>query len=217
MAAVLATGPGAAVSHRSAAALWRLLPPAPGPVDISVPTRAGRRGRVGIRVHRPASLKRETITSHRGIPVTTPARTIADLRAGLPAHELRRAVRQAEVLGLALGSMVEGDGTRSELEFRFLYLCRRHRLPTPEVNARIGSMTIDFLWRQGRLIVETDGYRYHRGRAAFEDDRSRDLQLRSMGYEVIRLSHRQVVDQPTKVAAVLKRLLESRPPRPRRD
>jgi very-short-patch-repair endonuclease len=140
---------------------------------------------------------------HRGIPVTTPARTIADLRAVVSPSELRRAIRQAGVLGLPTGFDAPEDRTRSELEHRFLKLCARHRLPRPEVNVRIGSLTVDFLWRKRRLIVETDGYRYHRGKAGFEDDRSRDLELRTLGYEVTRLSYRQVVDEPAKVAQAL--------------
>lgn len=77
----------------------------------------------------------------------------------------------------------------------------------PEVNVRIAGMIVDFLWRDARLIVETDGYRYHRGREAFEADRDRDLRLRAIGYEVIRLSHRQVVDDRRAVAATLRKLL----------
>ncbi len=86
-------------------------------------------------------------------------------------------------------------------------LCTHHGLPTPEVNARIAKLEVDFLWRERRLIVETDGYRYHRGRAAFEGDRARDLRLRTLGYEVIRLSCRQVVDEPERVADALRPLL----------
>jgi very-short-patch-repair endonuclease len=115
-------------------------------------------------------------------------------------------VRQAEVLELTLDSAV-GDQTRSELEHLFLRLCRRHRLPMPEVNVRVGGRIVDFLWRDRRLIVETDGYRYHRGRVAFEDDRARDLEQRALGFEVVRLSHRQVTDEPQRVAAVLRSAL----------
>jgi len=99
------------------------------------------------------------------------------------------------------------DKTRSELEFLFLDLCRRHRLPAPEVNIRIGSLLVDFVWRSQRLIVETDGYRYHRGRVAFEDDRARDLKLRALGYDVIRLTHRQVMSSSEEVLAILKKAL----------
>jgi very-short-patch-repair endonuclease len=120
---------------------------------------------------------------------------------------LRRALRQADVLGLPLGPDPVSDRTRSDLERLFLRLCRAHDLPEPEVNVRIGSMLIDFLWRDHKLVVETDGYRYHRGRTAFEDDRARDLELRTLGYEVLRLAYRQVADEPQRIAAVLRATL----------
>lgn len=211
---------GAALSHRSAAELWGLLSPRDGAIDISVPSEAGRKTRKGIRLHRCRSLLPASVTSHRGIPVTTPARTIADLRRAasgggrqgvITAKELRRAIRQADVLGLPLGPDVVPDRTRSDLERLFLKLCRAHGLPEPEVNVRIDSMLVDFLWRDHRLIAETDGYRYHRGRTAFEDDRARDLKLRALDYDVIRLSERQVADDPERVAAVLRRALDGRP------
>lgn len=119
------------------------------------------------------------------------------------AREVRSAVRQADVLGLPLGPEVDSDRTRSELEASFLDFCRRHRLPEPEVNVRLDRHLVDFLWRDKRLVVETDGYRYHRGRVAFEDDRGRDLELRARGYEVIRLSERQLLDDPQGVMEVL--------------
>jgi len=150
------------------------------------------------------------MTRHRGIPVTTPARTIADLRTLVSVRELRRAIRQAEVFGLPTGQEVKSDRTRSELEFQFLQLCKRHGLPRPEVNVRIGSLTVDFLWEEAKLIVETDGYQYHRGQAAFEDDHARDLELRTLGYEVSRFSYRQVVDEPAKVVRGLRTALRGR-------
>jgi very-short-patch-repair endonuclease len=208
MAAVLAVGEGY-LSHRSAAALWRLLPPQPGPMDVSLPTRNGRRGRRGIRLHRPVSSPPGEVTRRDGIPVSTPARTLADLRAALEPSTWRRALRQAEVLGLELGPVAESDLTRSELERRFLRLCRRSGLPMPEVNVPVGRRVADFLWRERRLIVETDGYRFHRGREAFESDRTRDLELRALGFEVIRLSHRQVVGAAPQVVAVLRQALEA--------
>ena len=219
MAAVLATTTGteairdfrgrAAVSQRSAAALWRLLPSDQGAIDVSLPSQSGRRRRDGIRLHRCPSLEPEQLTRRLGIPVTTPARTISDLRRAVPPDQLRRAIRQAEVLGLATGLGEPVDGTRSELEWRFLRLCRRAGLPAPEVNVRIGSLTVDFLWRRERLIVETDGYRYHRGQQAFEDDRERDLRLRALGFAVLRFSYRQVRDKPGLVAAGLRTALQA--------
>jgi very-short-patch-repair endonuclease len=120
---------------------------------------------------------------------------------------LRHAARQADVLGLPTGSEVVSDRTRSDLERRFLWLCRRQHLPRPAVNVRIGAMTVDFCWEERGVIVETDGYRYHRGRAAFEEDRARDLRLRTLGYTVLRLSYRQVFEEPDTVLAALGRLL----------
>jgi very-short-patch-repair endonuclease len=115
---------------------------------------------------------------------------------------LRRAVRQGDVLGLPVEG-VNRDRTRSDLEGDFLCLCRRHRLPTPEVNVRIGPHLVDFLWREPMLVVETDGYIYHRGRMAFEEDRARGLLLRGLGYEVLRIADRQIEDEPEQIGGVL--------------
>jgi very-short-patch-repair endonuclease len=207
MAAVIAVGDGAVLSHRSAAELWRLLPPMRGPVEVSLGGRAGRRRRSGIRVHRPLSLPRHETTKRRRIPVTSPARTLTDLRTVTSASEVRDATRRAGVLGLASGPDPAPDPTRSELERRFLWLCHRHRLPRPAVNRRVGPFLVDFCWSERRLIVETDGYRYHRGRAAFEEDRDRDLKLRALGFEVLRLSHRQLYGEPEQVASILRETL----------
>lgn len=203
-----------ALSHRSAAVLWGLLPLRPGPIDVTVAGTGGRDRREGIRIHRSRTLTPEMVTRHKVIPVTTPARTIADLRraakgrhGAISPKELRRAVRQAEVLGLSTGAEALTERSRSDLELSFLRLCRRHRLPAPEVNVQVDSMEVDFLWRDRRLVVETDGYQYHRGRGAFEDDRDRDLRLRALGFEVVRLTYRQVVDGPDPVAAVLTAML----------
>jgi very-short-patch-repair endonuclease len=229
MAAVLACGAGtvveartildqwgAAVSHRSAAELWDLIPPLEGPIHVSIRGDTGRRRRNGIRLHRSLSLLPAAVTSCQGIPVTKPARTISDLRRAVSAKDLtcrispgglRRAVREAEVLGLTLGE-VEIDRTRSELERLFLRICRQHELPEPDVNVRVGPFLVDFLWRDRRLVVETDGYRYHRGRTAFEDSHARDLKLRTLGYDVLRLTFRQVADEPERVIATLHEALQ---------
>ena len=207
MAGTLSLGDGAALSHRSPAELWALLPRRTALIDVTVPTAAGRRRRQGIRLHRSLLLTSAATTLRLGIPVTTLARTLADLRRVAPPEELRRARRQAEVLGLEIGREGESDPTRSELERIFLRLCRRHRLPPPEVNARIGPFLVDFLWRHRALIVETDGYRFHRGCVAFEDDRARDVELRLRGYEVVRFTHRQVVNEAPRVAQTLRLLM----------
>lgn len=146
------------------------------------------------------------ITRHRGIPVTTPAATITDLRRTAPAWEVRRATRQAEFLKLPLGG-IETDGSRSDLETDFLALCERHRIPAPEVNVKVGQFTVDFLWRAERVAVETDFYEYHRGRTAFREDRGRDLELRRRRFAVRRYSEELINDHPAEVAADLREAL----------
>lgn len=201
------------LSHRSAAALWGLLRPQQGPIEVSTPARSGRSKRRGIRLHRCLSLVAGTTTSRLGIPVTTPARTVADLRGVVPPHLWRRAVRQAELAGFSLGPEVKTDGTRSDLELDFLRICRRAGLPRPEVNVKIGRWTVDFLWRAERLAVETDSYRYHRGRIAFQDDHARELDLRRRGFAVRRFDERQIDEESAKVAADVAAALAARRPR----
>jgi len=212
MAAVLACGPRAVLSHGSAAVHWGLLRPLDGPIDVTVPTHNGRRRRRGIRIHRCATLgaplrphgteKRPAslVTVRDRVPVTTVARTLVDIRGTLAPYLVRRAVRQAEFLGLGLGE-IKTDRTRSELERDFLRLCRRYGIPAPEVNVLVGGMTVDFLWRSRRLVVETDSYATHGGTVAFENDRERDLRLRRLGYSAHRFSERQLELEPAAVAA----------------
>src|SRR5262249_39120353 len=134
--------------------------------NVVVPGGGGRRRRIGIRVHRSVLLTPKDVSLHSGIPVTTPARTFADLRSAqarqtpgaVSSKELRRVLRQANVLGLPLGGQDGPDRTRSDLEAEFLDLCLRFRLPPPEVNVRIGQYLVDFLWRGTKVVVETDGY-----------------------------------------------------------
>ncbi|HEU4706989.1 MAG TPA: DUF559 domain-containing protein [Solirubrobacterales bacterium] len=218
MAAVLACGPGAALSHGSAAVHWSLLKPLEGPIDVSVPTQRGRKSRRGICIHRCPSLEEShfrtsglemrlprLVTVRRQIPVTTVARTLEDLRRSKMRPSLvRRAIRQAEFLELPLGE-IETDGTRSDLERDFLRLYRRHRIPPPEVNVPIGRLTVDFLWRDARLIVETDSYATHGGTIAFEDDRTRDLELRRRGYRVHRFSEGQLRAEPDAIIEDIRR------------
>jgi len=196
----------AMLSHRSAAELWELLPVRAGVVDVTVPGRNGRRRRPGLRIHRPSSLPGSASTTRRRIAVTTPARTIADLRRVATPAEIRRATRQAEFLGLALEG-IETDRTRSDLERDFLSLCRRHSLPMPEVNVKIGPYTIDFLWRERRLAVETDGWHAHRGRQAFLDDRDREAFLRMRGIDIQRFSDEQIANNARTVVELLRRRL----------
>lgn len=97
--------------------------------------------------------------------------------------------------------------TRSDLERRFLHLCERHLSERPATNARIAGLEVDFLWPHQKLIVETDGYAFHASRAAFERDRERDQRLTAAGYTVVRVTHRQLIQQPEAVVDRLRRLL----------
>src|SRR3954447_12867679 len=184
MAAVLALGDGAVVSHLSAAALWGMRRPSDGPIDVSLAGDGGRRRRRGIRIHRSSTLIAGVVTRRGGIALTTPKRTLRDLRAISSLPVFRAAASRALDLRLISGEALRppADLTRSELERIFLALCRRHRLPQPEVNARVGSYEVDFLWRDRGLIVETDGFRHHGDRASFEADRARDARLQSRGF-----------------------------------
>jgi very-short-patch-repair endonuclease len=206
MAAVLACGEGAVLSHRSAAELWGLLKVGNGPIDVTVPGAAGRKHHRGIRLHRsPSVLSASTI--HNAIAVTTPARTIADLRRTATKDDLGRAIREAEFQGLSIGAQPDQDRTASRFERRFFTFCRRHRLPLPEVNFAIGPYTVDFLWPEAQLIVEVDGWETHGTRSAFEADRARDAWLTSQGYRVIRFTWRQVKSEGPEVAQVVRTIL----------
>jgi len=206
MAAVLACGAGAVLSHWSAAALWSTLRPSGRPVDVTIDRDVGRARRPGIRLHRSPSLTDALTTHHKRIPVTAPARTIRDLRRVAAAATVRRATRQAEMIGLPLGEL-EADGMRSDLELVVFRACKRHGLPLPLRNARVGRHEVDFLWPQRRLIAEADGWKYHRGRQAFEDDRARDLALKLEGFDVVRFADRQIDADPGAVAAAIRALL----------
>ncbi len=171
LAAVLACGDGAVLSHRSAASLWQLLSARPNSmVEVSIPYESGRKTRRGIRIYRRPGLTPEEVTRRHGIPATRPTRTVVDLREVASNKEVRQALRKSEVLGLPIEHIgpSKPEGTRSELEYYFLLLCKQNQIPTPAVNVRVGSLIVDFIWERQRLIVETDGYRFHRGRHAFE-------------------------------------------------
>ena len=235
LAAVMASGPGAVLSHHAAGALWRLRPARAGNVSVTVPTQGGPRGQDGIEVHRTRSLYAAEVTRRHGIPVTTPERTLIDLAASLSRRELERSIDEADRLRLCdSGSLDEAAArhrgrrgiarlrellarqrvgstlTASELEERFLALCRRQRIPDPVVNAPVGRFTVDFLWPQACLIAETDGWSSHRTRRAYEADRERDVALALLGYLVVRFTYRQVMGEPLVVASRLRSLLRSR-------
>lgn len=206
MAAVLALGEGAVLSHRSAAALWRIRAAVPL-IDVTVRGNAGRAVREGIRIHRSLTLSQADLTRRAGIPVTKPARTLADLRRILPVREFARAVREAEFLRLPIGDHFKPDRTRTDLEGLFMALVRRHRLPRPKVNVRVDRFLVDFLWRDERLIVEVDGWESHRTRSAFEEDRVRDARLNVLGYRVLRFTWHQVEGDTRGVAHTVRKLL----------
>jgi very-short-patch-repair endonuclease len=212
MAAVKACGPGAALSHQSAAQLAKMLSLAAysGPVHVTVPGTGGREKRRGIIVHRSRTLKPCDVMRRDGIPTTNPARTLADLRRVLPREQWEDAVDRARFLALPMGDLGGREPTKSRLERTMIRLCRRYRLPLPEVNVYVGPHEVDFLWRSHRLIVETDGWETHGDRGSFERDRVRDAELKLIGYDVIRFTYRQVLDRPERVARTLRALLAQR-------
>lgn len=202
MAAVLAAGEGAALSHRSAAELCGLVPGCSSPVHVTVPSAGGRALRRSLVMHRSAAPS----TTHRGIPVTTPSRTLRDLKARRSTYE--RAVSEAQrrrLIGKAEANRLlpEGAPPQNRFERQFLEVCRAHGIPTPVRQAQIGPYTVDFLWPAQRVVVETDGYDTHGTRLAFEEDRARDAELAARGYTVLRFTWRQLVERPGWVAATV--------------
>jgi very-short-patch-repair endonuclease len=221
MAAVLACGEGAVLSHTSAAQLWGIRPRprrrseagAGGEavdVHVTVPRTSGMRNRDGIVLHRSSTLIARHCTRRDGISVTTPARTLADLRPLLSPAQFAAALREAEFLRLPLNEQLESDNARTDLEQLMLAICRRHRLPAPEVNVKVARYEVDFLWRGQRLIVEVDGWEAHRSRSAFEEDRARDARFALLGYQVVRFTWRQGTTNRAQVAKTIRALLRAR-------
>jgi hypothetical protein len=218
MAAVLAGGTDAVLSHQSAAMLWQLLYPTPSVPHIT--TAATGRRRPGIRFHT-ASLPTDEITAHDGIPVTTVARTLLDLATTLDAHRLERAIAEAEYRRyadspslpelleryprrpgtrtlrtvLASGNASRGI-TRSALEDRFLRFLDARGLPRPELNAPLELegrwIEVDCLWRAERVIVELDDRASHTRTRNFESDRVRDRRLQALGWDPVRVTGLQL-------------------------
>jgi very-short-patch-repair endonuclease len=209
LAAVKACGSGAVLSHQSAAELWELVPRRPGPIHVTVPAyRRPRPGR-GISLHRSKTLTDGDAIRRWRIPLTTPTRTLLDLKGTLPRELWEAAVDRARARGFDTGEVVDEAPTRSALERILLRLCRRHRIPLPEVNVRVGRFLVDFLWRESQLIVEVDGFAHHRARASFESDRARDAVLSLDGYRVLRFTYRQVTGDPGSVATTIRQLLRA--------
>jgi len=237
MAAVLALGPGAALSHRSAAALWGLKQTSQTYIEVIAPVGGGR-SRSGIRVHRSSWLAPQDITEVDGIPCTSLARTILDVCSGLDVARSRRVVEQAEILRIfdrrALDDVIgraprtvssrslravlaeldpDPPRTKSTLEERVLDLCARCRIRRPEVNTHIEVhgewFEVDFLWRDERLILEADSREFHDSGAAFERDRRRDQRLALAGFQTIRCTSTQV-DEATELGTTISSLLTLR-------
>jgi very-short-patch-repair endonuclease len=238
MAAVLGCGANAALSHASAAALWRLRADSGRPFDVTAPNRRGRLP-VGIRAHRHGFLREPDKTSVRGIPCTSVARTLLDLAGLVDVSELRKAISEAEVrriLDLAdVRALMERSGgrrgvarlrmviselspqtaqSRSYLERKFLAMCERAKLPPPEVNCRLvvgnRELSPDFLWRGARLIVESDGRETHDTASAFENDRLRDQAFSAADWQVIRCTWHQVLHEPIRLTKTIRTILDRR-------
>jgi very-short-patch-repair endonuclease len=179
--------------------------------------------RPGIRVRRVASLEPGEVTTLEGIPITTPLRTLIDLASVIRGRALEQAIARAERNGLVdrddlraavaarpgrsgnrvLRSLLE-EGTSlaltlSEAEDRLLDMVRKVGLPEPATNAPIGNFHVDFFWPRERLVVEVDGYAFHSSRRKFESDRRRDALLTARGLRVMRVTWRQIIDEPETV------------------
>jgi very-short-patch-repair endonuclease len=226
MAAVLSCGPRAALSHESAGALLGILARETGPVEVSVPRAVARRGRPGIAVHRRATLAPWELSDRHGIPVTSPARTLVDLASRLTRDDLEGAIGEAdkrdlidpESLRRALPDFGGQPGvaalrdtldrrtftlTDSELERRFLPIARQAGLPPPEPQRWVNGFRVDFYWPELRLVVETDGLRYHRTPAQQAKDRLRDQAHAAAGLTPLRFTRAQVRFEPEHVRRTL--------------
>lgn len=228
LAAVLACGEGAVLSHRSAAALWGLMRPRRSPVEVT--SRHGRSGRDGILLHHSRVAEDERAVEAR-IPVTSVPRTLLDLAEVVDGQRLQGAFEEADRLKLlrmpALERVCARAGrrkglvalrrliadarapvtTRSPLEDRFAVFCDKHNLPTPVHNVDVLGHEADAYWPSHRLVVELDSFSFHRHRAAFEHDRARDAAMQAAGYRVIRLTHRQLDTEAPRIATQLRKLL----------
>jgi predicted transcriptional regulator of viral defense system len=232
MAAVLACGAGAALSHGSAATLWGVTAHWRSPLEV---TAGSARRRPQLHLHRSSTLTSRDITVHFGITVTSPARTLLDIAERLGDVALARAVndlRHARFLWLAdLAELLarhpqtrttnrlrkflahpERAPTRSELEDAFLRFLERYGLPEPIINTRVAGHEVDVLFPAHRLVVELDGYDFHDGREQFEIDRDRDADLLTAGIATVRVTSERVKLKPAREAARLHAILASRAP-----
>jgi hypothetical protein len=234
MAAVLACGPGAVLSHQPAADLLALRRSSSPIIHVTVPGRT-RRGPEGIRVHRVRRLHPDDVAEWEGIPVTSVPRTLLDLAEVVDMRQLIRAIEQAERLRLfdlrateelivrshgrrgikpLRKALTEMDGepptVRSDWERDFLDFCADFGLPRPELNAIVEGYEVDALWRDAKVIVELDSYAFHRSRGAFEEDRVRDAVLQLAGYLVLRITWRRLETEPRDVAEMLSAAVAAR-------
>jgi hypothetical protein len=214
MAATLACGPGAVLSHESAARLWGVRDSS-GRIEVT--RMSGHRRPHGVWLHQTRRLPAEQIAVVDGIPVTSLERVFVDMAARLSSRQLERDLVTADrshlldwtELWLLIEEGVGKKGrsrlrraaalvdpraadTLSPLEVDFLALCRDDGLPLPQVNVRVEGILVDFFWPQARLVVETDGYAYHRDRPAFERDHENTVLLTAAGYTVLRATYRML-------------------------
>jgi very-short-patch-repair endonuclease len=220
LAAVLACGDGAVLSHRSAATLWGIRLGELFKLEV---TTGDRRRHEQITTHR-ARLTPADRTTHRGIPVTSPARTLADLAHVLDHDELTRALREAmfrrlydpEAIRDALTRrpstalrelLTDASVTQSMLEDRFLTICTRHRLPAPRTQHRIGAKRYDFAWPQHKVVVETDSWLAHGTPYAFQADRSQTNALQLAGWLVLRFTWADLTRRSRATAAAVSQAL----------
>lgn len=228
IAALLACGEGAVLSHQTAADQWNIRPSSSPRIHVSIPSRSGRR-RDRITIHRPRRLPAHEVTRRDGLAITTVARTLLDLTDAVSVADLRRAIERSEDLRLLDARHVErviaehpGRRTkkleralheadfgfkRSVLESDFLALCKRYGLPRPQVNVEVAGHEVDFFFAEHRLVVETDGWESHRTRRAFEQDRRRDVDYAKLGLQHIRLTHARIAREAADVADDLSSLL----------
>jgi hypothetical protein len=209
-AAVLACGPGAALSHGSALTLWGFIALEwQFPVHVSSPR---QRRRPGIATHRVVGLTPADIRTHLGIRVTSPARTFLDCAGELGPYRLPRLMAKARRQGYLHVAQVADleQPTRSELEDAFLTFCARYGLPQPAVNTHPWGRESDMLFVGERVIVELDGWDFHRDKYAFEDDRDRDAELLAAGFVTVRITWKRLIESPEREARRLHAILESR-------
>lgn len=229
MAAVLASGPAAVLSHGSAAHLWGVRR-SRGAIEVT--RSSGGVGQARIRVHQ-AKLRSGETTIRARIPVTTVERMLVDMAGRLDERQLEYLIVDADRAGLLRWSRLNdlldqssgriGIGrlrgvveaidpgaaeTRSSLEIDFLALCRKAGLPPPQVNVLVENQLVDFLWPEERVLVETDGFDYHRDRRAFERDHESTLALEAAGYTVRRVTYRMLKRDPGRFLGEVRRSLE---------